>query len=433
MPGLRGIVLVSLAVVLLSLSSYASAETRDSVITHRKSSTSAEISGFLAYKAGLIADSASGEQKLTALYSEKSPEDDSVYLRPRQLLQYEATNFDLFVDGCDYPIVEYYLYASEGYVDVEVIPLDADQDVAAILRTNGSYPTPGTNVLILDNYESGSGESGQYYCNQPTLFVLLIGFSSIDDCDPYGMNWIEALQVWLNYTPYEWDLRYESITTSTPYPNASVTLTARLKNHSVHTLCCGYPWYYGFDVGLWLQNDCVGSPFQTRMFNGVLPHGGAADFTYTIQGSHSGQMHTSLLWDCNDSLPSYWQSSWGCAAGPTLLWSVDLSGDLRIREPTSASWQSLPYFRFDIVRIVGSDTLVLDEVTTNSTGHYSSTIPSGNYNIYYRFTSDQPGLLYPVRRTQSPSRCFSGIWNTGTDATSKCHNKRQLVRCSSRW
>jgi hypothetical protein len=103
--------------------------------------------------------------------------------------------------------------------------------------------------------------------------------------------------------------------------------------------------------------------------------------------------------------------SQSCSAPVSLLWSVDLAGTCEIFNATDSSWQTLKNFQFDIARINGPDTSILDNITTNSAGAFSSTIPSGNYEIYYLLNTNQP-QLFPVRGMQSPFDFFYGCYNT---------------------
>lgn len=163
-----------------------------------------QISGLLARQAGLM-DTNSIEYRGWEQVLSKSDLDDSTYLRPRQVLSQEDDNFDLWVWGCNYAVAEYYFYANPGYIDITIDPA-LGQDVVAILRTNGGYPTPGSNVLIMDSGGQSWIESDYYWNDDRQLFVLLVGFNSIDGCDPDMGVYIDPVRVSLEYEPYEWDL-----------------------------------------------------------------------------------------------------------------------------------------------------------------------------------------------------------------------------------
>jgi hypothetical protein len=421
---LAGLFCLVVVICPLKASSVNSSNECDTAQSHSEEVGRAGVA-LLEWQAGLVDDSIATRMSSQALQSPMG-ELDSIYLRPRQMLENEEHDFSYWASDCDYPVLRYHFYANPGYISVTAQPKWPDQDVAFYLRSRGAYPQ-GQLLWSQDENGYGMAESGSYYFDgypdrrfDPERFVLIVGFSDIEGCDPdWGGEYVDYITVSLDYTPAEWDLRLQSITTSNPYPHIITTITSAVKNHGWDTLYAEPPWDYTWDLFLnHSPKNCNSTPPDySQTFTGVMNPGGTTSMGIDICCLCTGLMDVFAKANGGNDLPVVRPSLLCNASWPLqLLWSVDLTGKFSIWDALTQSWQNMPSFQFEVVRINEPETTLLASITTDANGNYSTMIPSGNDSIFYRLSTDQRAGLFPVRSYHT-SDFLCGIYRTRRTAT----------------
>jgi len=271
----------------------------------------------------------------------------------------------------------------------------------------------GQNAIYLSSASTGSSNPNIVVAGQPIVWTIAFRVGNFDRVtastngfkihdNGSGTSWPPPIIDTLDIAPttgYGWRTRYDFgfFIYHDPDNNGNGSDTVGMGGFSFDGIdFLGTAFEGGFDADV--LTITIPAPGIDAFYDGRI---------ICLDSSFYNQAGT-WLWGANDTKPD-----WDGPHCYTIKGPVTIDGEWRIRNYTTNIDETLPFFEFEIVTVVGTDTLILAIPITGADGTYSATIPYTETNLLYRFYSNQPA---PQFYAINPITNFSivGVYNPNT-------------------